>query len=184
MKPLILASLITGASLFVVLPLHAQTNNSVEAKAEVSKLQKLLNILSSATENTLPETLQVNLLEAIERVCINTERPDSRNIVLNDCCGPTETNNMVSAVVNTLGADNPLVRDFLTALSLYGVDPDAVTLFAISAGVDATTASEATAAGPGAVQPAPPPAFNLPTLPTPIGAGGTGGDSGISEAGN
>ena len=183
MKPLILASII-AASLFIVLPSHAQTNGGVEIKAEDSKFQKILNILNSATEDTLPETLQMNLLGAIDEVCINSDKPENKNVPMNDSCGPTLTSNMVSAVVSNLGADNLLVSEFLAALSLYGVDPDAITLFAISAGVDATTASEATAAGPEAGQAAPQPAFSLPTLPTPIGAGGTGGDAGVSEAGN
>ena len=91
----------------------------------------------------------------------------------------------VAVVVDAIGADSPLIADFLAALVAAGVDSDTVTLAAITAGVDATVASEATAAGPGgAPAPAAPVIVTLPTTAVPQGAGGTGGDAGISEVGN
>ena len=91
----------------------------------------------------------------------------------------------MNAVISAIGADSPFISDFLAALVTAGVNSDAVTLAAITAGVDATIASQATAAGPTEpTAPASPLIVTLPTTTVPQGAGGTGGDAGISEVGN
>lgn len=181
MKKLILAGLVASASALTALPTYAQTDN--DAVVQEVSINSIIDILNNVTADTTPEQLREDLVEAVKRICKNKEKIKLDEKLLNGACGAADIDAMVAAVVARFGADNPLISDFLAALSAAGLDTDAITLAAITAGVDATTASEATAAGPGAGQPAPP-VGSLPTLPTPPGSGGTGGDNGISEVGN
>lgn len=169
MKSLILASLFASASALTVLPAFAQTDTDAVVQAE--GMTNLVNVLNDATPETAPEQLKGDLVTAINGVCTD--------------CTPAQVDSMMTVVVDAIGAESPLIADFLAALVAAGVDSDAVTLAAITAGVDATIASEATAAGPTEpTAPAGPVIVTLPTTTVPQGAGGTGGDAGISEVGN
>ncbi|KYL31556.1 hypothetical protein A2I98_19235 [Pseudoalteromonas agarivorans] len=169
MKSLILASLFASASALIVLPAYAQTDT--DAVVQTEGMANLVNVLNNATAETAPEQLKADLVTAINGVCTD--------------CTPAQVDSMMTVVVDAIGAESPLIADFLAALVAAGVDSDAVTLAAITAGVDATIASEATAAGPTEpTAPAGPVIVTLPTTTVPQGAGGTGGDAGISEVGN
>ena len=203
MKKLILAGLVASASVFIAMPTYAQTDNA--AVVQEVNTDGIISILNNATADTTPEQLREELVAALNQACSNrsnlvnnSSEDESDNnspektgdgnwlngAFANDvCCNTADIDILVTTVVDELGADNPLISDFLSSLSSTCSNSDAITLAAITAGVDATIASEATAAGPGAGQPAPP-VGSLPTLPTPPGSGGTGGDNGISEVGN
>ena len=203
MKKLILAGIVASASALTALPTYAQTDN--DAVVQEVSINSIIDILNNATADTAPEQLRENLVAALNQACTNKnnllkngseDKPDNNSpenneegnwlngALANDvCCNTADIDILVNTVVDELGADNPLISDFLSSLSSTCSNSDAITLAAITAGVDATIASEATAAGPGAGQPAPP-VGSLPTLPTPPGSGGTGGDNGISEVGN
>ena len=181
MKKLLLAGLVASATALTALPTHAQTDN--DAVVQEVSINNIIEILNNVTADTSSEQLREDLVEAIKRICKNKEKVELDEKLLNAACSAADIDAMVASVVAQFGADNPLISDFLAALTAAGLDSDAITLAAITAGVDATTASEATAAGPGVGQPAPP-VGSLPTLPTPPGSGGTGGDNGISEVGN
>ena len=169
MKSFILAGLIAGASSLTVLPSYAQTDT--DAVVQTEGMTNLVNVLNSASAETAPDQLKADLVAAINGVCTN--------------CTAAQVDSMMNVVVDAVGADSPLIADFLAGLVAAGVDSDTVTLAAITAGVDATVASEATAAGPGgAPAPSAPVIVTLPTTAVPQGAGGTGGDAGISEVGN
>lgn len=167
---LLLASLLATVTSF---PIYAQTDSGSGSTA----ISQLASIVSSADENTSQEQLNSDLLAAIKAIC--------------EDCTATQVDAMITEVVNAVGADSPLISTFLTSLSNAGVDADIITLSAITAGVDATVASNATAAGPVQgnnsptnQQQAPDVIFTAPaTTPTPQGAGGNGGDAGISEVG-
>ena len=171
MKKLILAGLIAGATAVVTLPVYAQADSA-----------GLVSVLNNATADTSPEQLQVDLLAAIEAACSD--------------CSAEDVEALINDAVAAVGADSPLVADVLGAMSAAGIDSDTLTLAAVTAGVDATTASEATAAGnPNAPGNNAAPNSNanpnarsrvpaFVSLPTPPGAGGNGGDDGISEVVN
>jgi len=175
MKKLLLAGLIASASAVVTLPANAQADSS-----------GLVSVLNNASADATPEQLQADLLAAIQAACSD--------------CSAEDVDALINDAIAAVGADSPLVADVLSAMSAAGIDSDTLTLAAVSAGVDATTASEATAAGnPNAPGQNPGnnaapnsnanpnarsrvPAFV--SLPTPPGAGGNGGDDGISEVDN
>ena len=183
MRSLILASLFVGASSFVTFPVYAQADNDVIVQTD--NLDTLINILTNATADTPSEELQEELVVAIEQLCQNTGPVDLDSPIANGTCSAEQLDIIMNAVIAAIGADSPFISDFLAALVTAGVDSDAVTLAAITAGVDATIASEATAAGPTEpTAPASPLIVTLPTTTVPQGAGGTGGDAGISEVGN
>ncbi|MBB1281414.1 hypothetical protein [Pseudoalteromonas sp. SR41-1] len=166
MKLFLLAGLIAGASALTALPSYAQTDTGVTAPAQ--NVSALVTILNNATAETSPEQLEADLTAAILAICSD--------------CTPDQIDAMMNDVIAAIGADSPLISNFLAAMTAAGIDSDAVTLAAITAGVDATVASEATAAGPdGAPAPDAPVIVTLPTTAVPQGAGGTGGDAGISE---
>ena len=184
MKKLLIASFVAGAFALNALPTYALTDNN--AVVEEASINSIINILDNVTEDTTPEQLRKDLVEAINRICKNKE-VKLENKVNTDTCGAADIDAMITAVVSRFGADNPLISDFLAALTAAGLDTDAITISAITAGVDATVASEATAAGPTGAGPAAAGGDELPTiisLPIPQGGGGTGGDAGISEVGN
>ena len=178
MKKLILAGLIAGATAVVTLPVYAQADSA-----------GLVSVLNNATADTSPEQLQADLLAAIEAACSD--------------CSAEDVEALINDAVAAVGADSPLVADVLGAMSAAGIDSDTLTLAAVTAGVDATTASEATAAGPNGNNANPNAPGQTPgdnaapnnnanpnarsrvpgfvSLPTPPGAGGNGGDGGISE---
>lgn len=54
---------------------------------------------------------------------------------------------LIATAIDALGADSPQIPNILKMASDYGIDRDTVTAIAIARGVDATIASEATAAG-------------------------------------
>ncbi len=204
MKKLLLAGLVASATALTALPTYAQTDNA--AVIQEVNTDGVISILNNATADTSSEQLREELVAALNQACSNksnvvnngaedesdNNQPEKtgdgnwlNGAFANDvCCNTADIDILVTTVVDELGADNPLISDFLNSLSTTCSNTDAITLAAITAGVDATVASEATAAGPGAGQPAPPPVVGLPTLPTPPGSGGTGGDNGISEVGN
>jgi hypothetical protein len=169
MKLILIAGLVASASALAALPTYAQTDT--DATVQTANIASLVNVLNNATADTPPAQLQADLLAAIANVCSD--------------CTPAQVDVMMSDVVAAIGVDSPFIADFLAALVAAGIDNDLVTLAAITAGIDATIASEATAAGPG-VSPlfSAPVIVTLPTTAVPQGAGGTGGDAGISEVGN
>ncbi|ENN98673.1 MULTISPECIES: hypothetical protein [Pseudoalteromonas] len=183
MRSLILASLFVGASSFVAFPVYAQAHNDVIVQTD--NLDTLINILTNATADTPSEELQEELVVVIEQLCQNTGPVDLDSPIANGTCSAQQLDIIMNAVISAIGADSPFISDFLAALVTAGVNSDAVTLAAITAGVDATIASQATAAGPTEpTAPASPLIVTLPTTTVPQGAGGTGGDAGISEVGN
>ncbi len=72
------------------------------------------------------------------------------NAVLNIAIAenPDLADSILAAAIASLGAESPLIGDLLSAATDSGLDGDSVTAIAIANGVDATIASEATAAGP------------------------------------
>lgn len=183
MKSLIFAGLVVGISSFATFPVYAQTDNNVSV--QTAQLDTIINILTNATADTPSEELQSRLVVAIEQFCQNTAPTDIDSPIANGTCSLEQLDILINSVIAAVGVDSPFISDFLAALTTFGIDSDAVTLAAIAAGVDATIASEATAAGP--VEPTTPTGPVIVTLPTttvPQGAGGTGGDAGISEVGN
>ncbi|MCQ8876502.1 hypothetical protein NQT69_00410 [Pseudoalteromonas shioyasakiensis] len=164
MKVITLTGIMIGALWFVpsqVIAKDLQTATKPHA-------DKLISTLQDAQPNK-PDDFTQSLVKEISSICYSRE------------CNSGDVDFMVSTVINAIGKDNPLISDFLHALNLYGTDFDTITLSAITYGVDATVASEATAAGgtPTLLIPD----FSLPNRTTPNGSGGSGGDSGISESG-
>ncbi|MBH0055749.1 hypothetical protein I6F65_02145 [Pseudoalteromonas sp. SWXJZ94C] len=183
MKSLILAGLVASAFAVTTLPVYAVTDTAAVVKQQ--SMDTILSILNNADADTSPEQLKKELVEAIKLLCQNDVPTKLQDDVESGLCSATNIDRMIADVVAALGADNPLISDFLAALVEAGVNSDAVTLAAITAGIDATIASEATAAGPTpGLAPAAPVVVTLPTTTVPPGAGGTGGDAGISEVGN
>ncbi|MBH0019013.1 hypothetical protein I6F40_01310 [Pseudoalteromonas sp. SWXJ133] len=180
MKSFILASLFVGASSFVTFPVYAQADTDVIVQTD--NINALINILANATADTPSDELQQKLVVAIEQLCKNNAPIDLDDAIANGTCSAEQLDIIMNSIIAAIGADSPFVSDFLAALVAAGVNTDAVTLAAITAGVDATVASEATAAGPAASTG--PVTVILPTPTVPQGAGGTGGDAGISEVGN
>tara|TARA_B110000211_G_scaffold212661_1_gene252482 strand:- start:419 stop:961 length:543 start_codon:yes stop_codon:yes gene_type:complete len=180
MKSLIFASLVVGASGFTTFPIYAQTDNDVVVQTE--QLGTLINILTNATAVTSSEKLQQELVVAIEQLCQNTGPIDLDSPIASSTCSAEQLDIIMNTVIAAIGSDSPFISDFLAALVTAGVNSDAVTLAAITAGVDATIASEATAAGP--TEPTSPVIVIFPNTTVPQGAGGTGGTGGISEVGN
>ncbi len=90
---------------------------------------------------------------------------------------PELADSILAAAITLLGADSPLIGDLLRAAIDSGLDGDSVTAIAIANGVDATIASEDTAAGPN-------PGDGLGNTGTTItpnrGPGNGGGGGGIS----
>ena len=84
---------------------------------------------------------------------------------------------IIASAIATLGADSPLIASILQIATEAGVDSDTVTVIAIENGVDATIASEATAAGNNVADIT---AVNTGTSNL-TDAGGGGGGGGISE---
>ncbi|WP_019026687.1 hypothetical protein [Colwellia piezophila] len=76
-----------------------------------------------------------------------------------------EAETLVATAIAAVGIDSPLVAGILTAATEAGVDADTVTGIAIATGVDATLASQATAAGPAATPVAAPAPRLAPTPP-------------------
>ena len=144
MRSLILASLFVGASSFVAFPVYAQAHNDVIVQTD--NLDTLINILTNATADTPSEELQEELVVVIEQLCQNTGPVDLDSPIANGTCSAQQLDIIMNAVISAIGADSPFISDFLAALVTAGVDSDAVTLAAITAGVDATIASQATAA--------------------------------------
>lgn len=183
MKSLILASLFVGASTFVTFPVYAQADTDVIVQTD--NIDALIDILANATADTPSDELQQKLVVAIEQLCKNSAPIDLNDPIANGTCSAEQLDIIMNSIIAAIGADSPFVSDFLAALVAAGVNSDAVTLAAITAGVDATIASEATAAGPTEpTAPTGPVTVSLPTPTVPQGAGGTGGDAGISEVGN
>ncbi|MEL0654591.1 hypothetical protein V6257_06110 [Pseudoalteromonas issachenkonii] len=179
MKSFILAGLLASVSLVNSLPTQALTDNQLNTQQNIDIILSVLN-----NPNTTPEQLNKNLRVAINNLCKAAPKALDGS-VSNGNCNDEQLDTMLSEIVSAIGSDNPLISDFLSALVTFGIDSDAVTLAAITSGIDATVASEATAAGPGgAPVPAAPVIVTLPTVAVPQGAGGTGGDAGISEVGN
>ncbi|CAM4244297.1 hypothetical protein [Pseudoalteromonas ostreae] len=181
MKKLLLAGLVASATALTAFPSYAQTDNVTVAQEE--SINGIIDILNNVTTDTSSEQLRKDLVEEIKRICENEGKVKLDEKLLNGACGAADIDAMITAVVANFSADNPLIPDFLAALSDTDIDSDTITLAAITAGIDPTIASEATAAGSGA-GPATPVVVTLPTLPIPSGAGGTGGDTGISEVAN
>ncbi|KHM46542.1 signal peptide protein [Pseudoalteromonas distincta] len=183
MKSIFLKSLLIGAMAFTVSPVYSQADSDVVVQSD--SLTNLLNILNNAPDDISSEELQRELVAAIEQFCQDMGPIDLDSPIANGSCSAEQLDILINAVVASLGADNALISDFLAALVTAGSDSDAVTIAAITAGIDATVASEATAAGPTDDTPtAAPPVVVLPTTTVPQGTGGTGGDAGISEVGN
>jgi hypothetical protein len=68
--------------------------------------------------------------------------------ILNAAGANTEAaEDIIATAISVLGADSPLIPSILTIATEVGVNSDTVTAIAIASGVDATIASEATAAG-------------------------------------
>jgi hypothetical protein len=183
MKTLILAGLVASALAVSTLPVYAQTDTS--AVVQEQSMDTILSILNNADADTSPEQLKKDLVDAINLLCQNDEDAPKEIGLKSGRCTAIDIDKMITGVVAAIGADNPLISDFLAALASTGVNSDAVTLAAITAGIDATIASEATAAGPATgVTTTAPVIVTFPAITLPPGAGGGGGDNGISEVGN
>jgi len=82
---------------------------------------------------------------------------------------------IIATAIAALGPDSPLIPSILTIATNAGVNSDTVTGIAIASGVDATIASDATAAGPGTTT-----AGTNTVTTNRGGANGGGGGGGIS----
>ncbi|MBW7411681.1 hypothetical protein J9A15_26760, partial [Escherichia coli] len=85
---------------------------------------------------------------AIKIICKNNIKNQLDKTLPRGNCSNAQVDQMITAVIAAFGVDSPMVATLLAALSAYGVDSDTITLAAINAGIDATIASQATAAGP------------------------------------
>ncbi len=63
------------------------------------------------------------------------------------CADEDAANELLADAIETIGADSPLIQQVLAAANKSGMNTDSITSVAIASGVDATIASEATAAG-------------------------------------
>lgn len=86
-------------------------------------------LITAITNN--PDLADSLVAAAIAAVGPNTEAAES----------------IIASAIIALGIDSPLITNILTAATEAGVNSDTVTVIAIANGVDATIASEATAAG-------------------------------------
>jgi hypothetical protein len=179
MKSIIYCALLISLCVCYTPRAYAQSNTAAEI--QTSEVDNLISILSNTSADTSPEQLQKDLIAAIKLICKNQLKDQADKTILLRKCSADQLELMLAAVSNAFGADSPQVISFLAALAAYGVDPDAITIAAILAGIDPSLASQATAAGPNSPSPAP---ITFPSLPTPPGSGGSGGDGGISEIGN
>ncbi|WP_404339905.1 hypothetical protein [Pseudoalteromonas mariniglutinosa] len=184
MKRIIFTSILTSTLTFTALPVFAQTDAAVVTQS--INVTKLISILNNATVETSSEQLQSNLVSVIKIICREYSQNRSDQAITGEHCNATEIDNLITNVVAAIGADSPFIDDFLAALVNAGANPDEVTLAAITGGIDATIASEATAAGPASQNSVAtaPVIVTLPNTSIPLGSGGTGGDSGISETQN
>ena len=91
---------------------------------------------------------------------------------------PENAEAIIATAIAIAGDDENLIKRVLTAAVNAGVPADTVTAIAIANNVDATIASEATAAGaaPGSNN-----GSSVKATPAPPSAGGGGGNDGISE---
>jgi hypothetical protein len=96
-------------------------------KKEICDFDAILT--AAITEN--PELADSLLAAAIHAVGANTEAAET----------------LVASAILALGANSALITQLLTGATESGVDGDTLTVIAIANGVDATIASEATAAG-------------------------------------
>ncbi len=180
MKISIIATVVSCALGLTTVNALAQVES---APAQNTTPSALSTVLSNATADSDPAQLQAELAAAIAQTCSD--------------CTEAEVQAMMAEATATLGADSPVMQIVLNAMADSGISADTITLAAVSLGVDATAVSQATAAGPatpladGVAQAPQQPNFNQPAqpatggIPAPAvavqGAGGTGGDSGISE---
>ncbi|PKG82555.1 hypothetical protein CXF85_13820 [Colwellia sp. 75C3] len=91
---------------------------------------------------------------------------------------------IIATAIIALGADSPQIANILNIATEAGVNSDTVTSIAIASGVDATIASEATAAGSTPANSSPissTPTNKTPTYTSPGNSGGGGGGGGISK---
>ncbi|MCJ8293073.1 MAG: hypothetical protein MJK15_01580 [Colwellia sp.] len=106
--------------------IEATKNPDIEA-TESCELNAIL--IAAIIEN--PALADSLLAAAIAVVGANTEAAET----------------LVASAIFALGVDSPLIANLLKAATESGVDADTLTAVAIANGVDATIASEATAAG-------------------------------------
>ncbi len=90
----------------------------------------------TALENSITE--DPTSAEALVAAALAAAGPDSEM-----------AESIIATAITALGPDSPLIPSILTIATNAGVNSDIVTGIAIASGVDATIASEATAAGPG-----------------------------------
>jgi len=115
----------------------------------------------TALENSIAE--DPTSAEALVEAAIIAAGPDSEM-----------TESIIATAIAALGPDSALIPSILTIATNAGVNSDTVTGIAIASGVDATIASDATAAGPGTT-----PGNNTVTTNR-GGANNGGGGGGIS----
>lgn len=119
--------------------------------------------------------------------------PTSATLILTaiaNAFGPTsdQTSDALSSIIATLGPVNEQISQVLTAAKNSGLPVDTITGIAVALGVDATLASQATAAGTDPNSQTNPtqtvnvvPPVVVPPVTNVQGAGGGGGENGISE---
>ncbi|NQY50341.1 MAG: hypothetical protein HRT50_14800 [Colwellia sp.] len=139
----ILAAVIFGSLSAITLPAQAKDINQTaqsyidsfsENKCSVDITESKecdLNEALIAAISQFPIFAESLLAAAIKVVGANTEAAET----------------LVASAIFALGVDSPLIANILKVATEAGVDGDTLTAIAIASGVDATIASEATAAG-------------------------------------
>ncbi len=120
----------------------------------------LVSTILAALVVTSPMTSPVLADEAYNQSVIASlqDNPsDAANIIsdaIANICGGGSTcadedaaNELLADAIETIGADSPLIQQVLAAANNSGMNSDSITSVAVASGVDATVASESTAAG-------------------------------------
>lgn len=177
------------------------TEDIVEAAIKIvgkhsSRAQGVINAAIKAQQTSLNQqvaraitkkpTNAANIVTAaIEAVCKKSEpeqskKPIKKSLIQKKCLDITAAQSILVSAITTTGPESPLIRKILNAAKQSGLNSDSVTALAIASGVDASLASEATAAGPDN-SPAKSHEIKSNNNTAGRGTGNGGGGGGISE---
>jgi len=134
-------------------------DTNIGGECQEADLTCLANAALSAAIIADPTSAEALVAEAIDAAGAESEAAET----------------IIATAIAALGADSPLIPGILTIATNAGVNSDTVTGIAIASGVDATIASDATAAGPGTTT-----AGTNTVTTNRGGANGGGGGGGIS----
>lgn len=127
-------------SLSTIMTAHAIDKNPTEQsiiEATITNENNLNTTLTTAIANN-PALAESLVAAALDTVCVNIDTVA--------CANSEAAETVIATSITVLGADSPLITNILTVATDAGVNVDTVISVAIANGVDATIASEATAA--------------------------------------